>query len=84
MWLQSRSQQTAGSPKVPLSAIFQGHLGRLPEGDEKSRAIVETMKVDEARHATSAIMHGAAELPQPAKDAMRLSSKVMTEAAFWL
>ena len=65
-------------------AHLQGHLGRLPEGDEKSRAIVETMKVDEARHATSAIKHGAAELPQPAKDAMRLSSKVMTETAFWL
>ena len=65
-------------------AHLQGHLGRLPEGDEKSRAIVETMKVDEARHATSAIQHGAAELPQPAKDAMRLSSKVMTETAFWL
>jgi ubiquinone biosynthesis monooxygenase Coq7 len=65
-------------------AHLQGHLGRLPEGDQKSRAIVESMKVDEARHATSAIKHGAAELPQPAKDAMRLSSKVMTETAFWL
>ena len=65
-------------------AHLQGHLGRLPDGDGKSRAIVESMKADEARHATSAIKHGAAELPQPAKDAMRLSSKVMTETAFWL
>jgi ubiquinone biosynthesis monooxygenase Coq7 len=65
-------------------AHLQGHLGRLPEGDARSRAIVETMKEDEARHATSAIRHGAAELPQPAKDAMQLSSKVMTETAYWI
>ena len=65
-------------------AHLQGHLERLPEGDAKSRAIVESMKEDEARHATSAIQHGAAELPRPAKDAMQLSSKVMTETAFWL
>jgi len=65
-------------------AHLAGHLGRLPAGDEKSRAVIEQMKADEARHATSAIKHGAAELPQPAKDAMRLSSKVMTETTYWI
>ncbi|MBI3043958.1 MAG: 2-polyprenyl-3-methyl-6-methoxy-1,4-benzoquinone monooxygenase [Betaproteobacteria bacterium] len=65
-------------------AHLEGHLGRLPQGDQKSRAIVEQMKEDEARHATSAIRHGAAELPGPAKAAMRLSSRVMTETAYWL
>ena len=65
-------------------AHLEGHLQRLPAQDSKSRAIVETMKEDEARHATSAIKHGAAELPSPAKAAMRLSSKVMTETAFWI
>jgi len=63
---------------------LERHLQRLPEQDGKSRAIVESMKEDEARHATSAIGHGAAELPEPAKAAMRLSSKVMTETAFWI
>lgn len=63
---------------------LDGHLERLPQEDGRSRAIVEKMKEDEARHATSAISHGAAELPAPAKAAMRLSSKVMTETAFWL
>lgn len=63
---------------------LEGHLQRLPEEDAKSRAIVAQMKNDEARHATSAVEHGAAELPQPAKAAMRLSSKVMTGAAYWL
>jgi len=65
-------------------AHLEGHLQRLPEQDGKSRAIVDSMKEDEARHATSAAGHGAAELPEPAKAAMRLSSKVMTETAFWL
>jgi ubiquinone biosynthesis monooxygenase Coq7 len=63
---------------------LEGHLERLPAGDLKSRAVVEQMREDEARHATSAVSHGGAELPEPAKAAMRLSSKVMTETAFWL
>jgi len=65
-------------------AHLDRHLQRLPEEDARSRAIVESMKEDEARHATSAAVHGAAELPEPAKAAMRLSSKVMTETAFWI
>jgi 3-demethoxyubiquinol 3-hydroxylase len=63
---------------------LEGHLQRLPVEDRKSRAIVESMKEDEARHATHAVGHGAADLPDPAKAAMRLSSKVMTETAFWV
>jgi ubiquinone biosynthesis monooxygenase Coq7 len=63
---------------------LEGHLGRLPQADRKSRLIVEKMRADEARHATSAIKHGGAELPRPAKLAMRLSSKVMTGTAFWI
>ena len=63
---------------------LEGHLQRLPAADQKSRAILEQMKDDEARHATSAIRHGAAKLPLPARLAMRLSSKVMTKTAFWI
>ena len=59
-------------------AHLDGHLKRLPEEDRKSRAIVESMRVDEARHATSAVGHGGAHLPAPARAAMRLASKVMT------
>ncbi len=66
----------------------EGHLGshldRLPQQDEKSRAIVGRMKEDEARHAISAIDHGAAELPDPVKRAMRFASKVMTGSTYWV
>ncbi len=65
-------------------AHLEGHLERLPAADGKSRAIVEQMRDDEARHATSALRHGAAELPAPARLAMRVSSKVMTGTAFWI
>jgi len=63
---------------------LEGHLSRLPAEDDKSRVVLEQMKDDEARHATTAIRHGGAELPEPARRAMRLSSKVMTETAFWI
>ena len=61
-----------------------GHLDRLPQQDEKSRAIVSKMKEDEARHALSALDHGAADLPDPVKRAMRLASKVMTGSTYWV
>ena len=63
---------------------LEGHVQRLPAADEKSRAVLEKMKEDEARHATSAISHGGSELPEPAKLAMRVSSRVMTETAYWI
>lgn len=63
---------------------LEGHLHALPAEDRRSRAILEQMRDDEARHATNAMKHGAAELPLPARVAMRLSSKVMTKTAFWV
>ena len=63
---------------------LEDHLERLPADDPKSRAIVKQMREDEARHATSAFDHGGAELPAPVKAAMKVSSKVMTQIAYWL
>jgi len=63
---------------------LEGHLQRLPAADEKSRAVLEKMKEDEARHATSAITHGGGELPAPARAAMQFSSNVMTGTAYWI
>jgi len=61
---------------------LDAHLQRLPASDEKSRAVVEQMKEDEARHATAALEHGGAELPAPVKLAMKLSARMMTGVAF--
>ncbi|OQW42602.1 MAG: 2-octaprenyl-3-methyl-6-methoxy-1,4-benzoquinol hydroxylase [Proteobacteria bacterium SG_bin4] len=61
-----------------------GHLQRLPDQDEKSRAIVTQMKIDEASHATMALSYGGAELPLPIKITMKLGSKVMTHTSYWV
>lgn len=63
---------------------IENHLQKLPAQDEKSRAILEQMKVDEAKHATTAITHGGAPLPWPVKLAMKISSKVMTKTTYWI
>ena len=58
------------------------HLARLPQQDQKSRAILEQMREDEAHHATVALQAGGAELPAAVKKLMGLTSKVMTGLAF--
>jgi 3-demethoxyubiquinol 3-hydroxylase len=59
-----------------------GHLEALPAEDGRTRAVVEAMRADEARHRNMAVELGAAELPQPVRLAMRLASKVMTTVAY--
>lgn len=63
---------------------LEGHLGRLPENDAKSRAIVAQMKDDEAQHADLAVRHGAAPLPWPVRMAMKGSSRVMTSLSYYI
>ena len=63
---------------------LQSHLDRLPGADQASRAIVQRMMEDEARHAADARAAGAVELPAPIKLAMRLAAKVMTRTAHHL
>ena len=55
-----------------------GHLRLLPESDRRTRAVVEAMRADEAKHRDSALALGAAELPAAAKFGMRIMAKVMT------
>jgi ubiquinone biosynthesis monooxygenase Coq7 len=59
-----------------------GHLERLAPQDARTRRVVEAMRADEARHRDTAVTLGAAELPQPAKLAMRALAKVMTTVAY--
>lgn len=61
---------------------LSGHLGRLPESDLRSRAIVEQMRIDEGEHAEMAVGAGARELPGPIKGLMRLTARVMTTTTY--
>ncbi len=67
-----------------VGAHLEKHLHELPASDEKSRAILEQMKTDEAQHADTAIGLGGAELPAPIKAAMKRMSKVMTSTTYYL
>lgn len=64
-----------------VSAHLESHLGRLPDEDEASLAVVARMKDDEERHAAAAIDEGAMQLPPMAQGLMRLAAKVMTTVA---
>ncbi|MBU0499192.1 MAG: 2-polyprenyl-3-methyl-6-methoxy-1,4-benzoquinone monooxygenase [Gammaproteobacteria bacterium] len=67
-----------------VTAHLEDHLSRLPPQDQKSRAILEQMKEDELRHATSALKAGAVDLPIPIRSAMKLTSRVMTKSVYYL
>ncbi|MHA6495488.1 2-polyprenyl-3-methyl-6-methoxy-1,4-benzoquinone monooxygenase [Pseudomonas borbori] len=58
------------------------HLEQIPLADEKSRAILQQMRADEAHHATSAIEAGGVRFPAPVKFGMTLISKVMTKSSY--
>jgi ubiquinone biosynthesis monooxygenase Coq7 len=63
---------------------LEDHLDRMPANDRKSRAILEQMKIDEARHGAAAKAAGGAGLPEPVRRLMHLTSQVMTRTAYWL
>jgi ubiquinone biosynthesis monooxygenase Coq7 len=63
---------------------LEGHLRRLPAADQTSRAVVDAMRSDEIRHATSARAAGAVELPGIVRALMRGTAKVMTVTAYWI
>lgn len=67
-----------------VEAHLDGHLQNLPEADGRSRAIVDQMRIDEIRHAETAIEYGAAELPSAVKAAMKLTARLMTSSAYYL
>ena len=63
---------------------LESHLEKLPEEDEKSRAIVETMHAEETEHGENAKDAGAADLPAPVQRLMQITAKVMTRTAYWV
>jgi ubiquinone biosynthesis monooxygenase Coq7 len=66
-----------------VESHLRGHLERLPVADGRSRAIVEQMTRDEARHGANAAALGGREPPFWIKGAMRIASKVMTGTSRW-
>ena len=63
---------------------LEDHLEALPADDARSRAILERMHADEARHGAAALAKGGSEFPEAVKSGMRLVSKLMTESTYRL
>jgi 3-demethoxyubiquinol 3-hydroxylase len=67
-----------------VEAHLDEHLQTLPEADLRSRAILRTMKEDEARHADEAEHAGARVLPPPIPSIMAAASRLMKAVAYRL
>jgi ubiquinone biosynthesis monooxygenase Coq7 len=67
-----------------VEAHLEEHLRSLPAEDLRSRAILATMKDDEARHADQAEAAGARQLPAPIPRLMALTSALMKAVAYRL
>ena len=63
---------------------LQNHLQTLPPEDARSRAVVQEMLADEARHASTALQSGGARFPGIIKAAMTLASRAMTKSSYRL
>jgi len=61
---------------------LESHLEKLPVEDERSRAIVDQMRIDEIEHGQAAILAGGVVLPKPIQSLMQAMSEVMTSTAY--
>lgn len=67
-----------------VCAHLQSHLTTLPEGDQRSRAILTLMHEDELKHATTALDAGGVSFPPMVKRFMTNLSKIMTKTTYRL
>jgi 3-demethoxyubiquinol 3-hydroxylase len=61
---------------------LESHLEKLPKEDQRSRAIVDQMRLDEITHGQAAKNAGGVNLPEPIQKIMQVISKVMTTTAY--
>ena len=66
-----------------VEAHLDDHLGKLPEADAKSRAILEQMARDEARHGSMAQQAGGTPVPTIAARLMAVGGGVVRRAALY-
>ncbi|MBM6549649.1 2-polyprenyl-3-methyl-6-methoxy-1,4-benzoquinone monooxygenase [Marinomonas ostreistagni] len=58
------------------------HMAALPEQDARSRAVLEQMHIDEAKHKQMALDSGGYQFPQPVMRVMTMVSKLMTHSTY--
>jgi 3-demethoxyubiquinol 3-hydroxylase len=65
-----------------VEAHLAEHLDRLPAQDERSRAVLEQMQIDEVQHAQHARQRGGVALPFPIPQLMHTTSMIMKTVAY--
>ena len=65
-----------------VSKHLKSHLLEIPESDQKTKAILEQMIIDEDRHGETAKEAGGKELPRPIQLAMTMMGKVMKNTTY--
>jgi len=65
-----------------VESHLEGHIEKLPPEDGRSRAILDQMKIDEAKHAQMAQDSGAFDLPLPLRALMKLTAGAMKAIAY--
>ena len=63
---------------------LEGHLQRLPADDARTRAIIQQMSADEARHGHNAMQAGGADAAADCRALMKLTARIMTRTAYWI
>lgn len=61
---------------------LEEHLENLPESDQRSKAVLAQMIIDERHHGETATAAGGVPLPPPVKQAMLAMSKVMKKTTY--
>jgi len=65
-----------------VESHLRDHLARLPAGDGTSRAILERMAADEARHGADARAAGGDSLPPAAVRLMGIGGEILRQLAY--
>ena len=63
---------------------LDGHLDKLSDKDQKTRSVIEQMRIDEEKHSQDALDAGAEILPNEIKGLMSKVAKVMTDSSYYI
>ena len=67
-----------------VEAHLDEYTEKLPDNDQRSKEILNDIKIDETKHKNTAKDHGSVELNDSAKKLMRISSKIMKKMSFYI
>ncbi|MBS9404714.1 2-polyprenyl-3-methyl-6-methoxy-1,4-benzoquinone monooxygenase [Halomonas sp. TRM85114] len=74
----------AAATEEQLGKLLDQHLERLPRGDQRSRAVLCQMRIDEAHHVQLALEAGAVRFPGAVKAGMSLMTNAMACSVYRL